>query len=99
MIANYFYNKILRLQGIKNILKLNHLYHNIFGEKNIGEIGLDFSKKPNRIKVVQETIDRKKYKSYLEIGCFHNELFDNIKCEKKVGVEPYSGGTIKKNKR
>ena len=78
------------------ILKLNYLYYNCFGEKNIGEIGLDFSKKPSRIKVVQETIDRKKYKSYLEIGCFHNELFDNIKCKKKVGVDPYCGGTLRK---
>ena len=44
----------------------------------------------------RKTINRKKYKTYLEIGCFHNELFDNIKCEKKVGVDPYSGGTIRK---
>ena len=96
MLRNYLYNKLLRLKGSRNILKLNYLYFNLFGEKNIGKIGLDFSKKPSRIKVVQETINRKKYKTYLEIGCFHNELFDNIKCEKKVGVDPYSGGTIRK---
>ena len=96
MLRNYLYNKLLRLKGSRNILKLNYLYLNFFGEKNIGKIGLDFSKKPSRIKVVQETINRKKYKTYLEIGCFHNELFDNIKCEKKVGVDPYSGGTIRK---
>ncbi len=44
---------------------------------------------------MQDTIDRKKYKSYLEIGCFDNELFDHINCEKKVGVDPYSGGTLR----
>ena len=96
MLGNYLRNKFIRLQGSKNILKLNHLYYNYFGEKNIGEIGLDFSKKPDRIKVVQETINRKKYRSYLEIGCFRDELFGNIKCEKKVGVDPYLGGTIRK---
>ena len=82
--------------GHRNILKLNDLYFNYFGEKNIGEIGLDFSKKPSRKEVIQATINRKQYKAYLEIGCFHNELFDSIKCEKKVGVDPYSGGTIRK---
>ena len=96
MLGNYLRNKLARLKGSKNILKLNYLYYNWFGEKNIGDIGFDFSKKPNRLKILQETIDRKKYKSYLEIGCFRNELFGNIKCEKKVGVDPYFGGTIRK---
>ena len=96
MLGTYFYNKILRLKGSKNILKLNYFYNNIIGEKNIGSLGLDFTNKPTRIQVLQNTIDRKKYKSYLEIGCFHNELYNNIKCEKKVGVDPYSGGTIRK---
>ena len=96
MLGNYLRNKFMRLQGSKNILKLNHLYYNYFGEKNIGEIGLDFSKKPSRKEVIQATINRKQYKAYLEIGCFHNELFDSIKCEKKVGVDPYSGGTLRK---
>jgi len=96
MLGTYLYNKILRLKGSKNVLKLNYFYNNIIGEKNIGSLGLDFTSKPTRMQVLQKTIDRKKYKSYLEIGCFHNELFDNIKCEKKVGVDPYSGGSIRK---
>ena len=96
MLKNFFYKKILRLKGSKNILKLNYLYIRLFGEKNIGEIGLDFSNKPSRLKILQETINRKKYKSYLEIGCYKNELFNKINCEKKIGVDPYSGGNIKK---
>ena len=96
MLKDYIRKKIIRLQGSQNVFKLNYLYHSFFGEKNTGKIGLDFSKKPTRIKIVQETISRKRYKSFLEIGSFHNELFDHIKCEKKVGVDPYSGGTIRK---
>ena len=64
MLRNYIYNKLLILKGRRNILKLNYLYLNLFGEKNIGKIGLDFSKKPTRIKIVQETISRKRYKSF-----------------------------------
>ena len=41
-------------------------------------------------------IDYKNYNSYLEIGTFHDELFDSIKCNLKVGVDPVSGGTIRK---
>jgi hypothetical protein len=32
----------------------------------------------------------------LEIGCFNNDLFNHINCQKKVGIDPYSGGTLRK---
>ena len=94
-IKNIIQKKILRLKGSKNILKINFFFHKYFGEKDIGEIGLNFSNKPDKKKIVQNTINRKKYKSYLEIGCFNNDLFNHINCEKKVGVDPYSGGTLR----
>ena len=87
--------KFLRFQGSKNVLKINYFYHKIFGE-DLGELGLDFSKKETRDVILQKIIDTKKYKSYLEIGCFNDDLFNKIKCEKKIGVDPYSGGTIRK---
>ena len=95
-IKNFFQKKILRLKGSKNVLKLNFFFYKHFGEKDIGEIGLNFLNKPDKNKIVQDTINRKNYKSYLEIGCFNNELFDYIICQKKIGVDPYSGGTIRK---
>tara|TARA_B100000029_G_scaffold287480_1_gene281198 strand:- start:324 stop:1043 length:720 start_codon:yes stop_codon:yes gene_type:complete len=95
LLKKYLRNKITRLKGSKNVLKINFLYHKYFGESDVGEIGLDFTNKPNRKKIIQDVINRKKYKSYLEIGCFRDELFKNIKCDKKVGVDPYSGGTIR----
>ena len=91
--SHYLQSKLTRFKSSKNILKFNYFYHKYFGEKDIGKVGLDFSKKPSRQTIVQDTIDRKNYKSYLEIGCFHNELFDFIKCEKKIGIDPVSGGT------
>ena len=95
MIIDSLRKKVLRLQGSKNILRLNFFFHKFFGE-NLGEIGLNFSDKENRQFIVQDIINRKKYKSYLEIGCFKNELFDQIICDKKIGVDPYSGGTLRK---
>ena len=95
MIIDSLRKKILRLQGSKNILRLNFFFHKFFGE-NLGEIGLDFSNKENRKFIVQDIINRKNYKSYLEIGCFKNELFDQIICDRKIGVDPYSGGTLRK---
>ena len=79
-VKNFFQKNILRLKGSKNVLKLNFFLHKHFGEKDIGEIGLNFSNKPDKNKIVQDTINRKNYKSYLEIGCFNNELFNYINC-------------------
>jgi hypothetical protein len=95
-IYTYIYRKFLRLLSSKNILKVNYLFHKFFGEKNLGNIGFDFSKKHTRQFIIQDIINKKNFKSYLEIGCFDNELFNHIKCNKKVGVDPYTGGTVRK---
>ena len=92
----YIQRKLLRFLSSKIILKLNFLFHYLFGEKDLGNIGFDFSKKPTRKFIIKDIINKKHYKSYLEIGCFDNELFNHIKCDKKVGVDPYTGGTIRK---
>jgi hypothetical protein len=90
----FLLEKINRLKNSKKFLELIFLYHKIFGEKNIGNIGFDFSQRPSRLKIVKETIKRKKFKSYLEIGCFDNQLFDCIEIN-KTGVDPFKGGNIK----
>ena len=76
----------------RNILKINYIYHKIFGDHKLGNLGLDFSDKPKRQFIVQDIINRKNFKSYLEIGCFDNELFNTVKCDKKVGVDPEKYG-------
>ena len=92
---NFFLKKYYRLLGSKKILKLFYLYHKIFGEKYLGNLDLDFSKKKGRAEIIQNIIDLKDFKSYLEIGTYKNEVFDKIKCKKKIGVDPVSGGNIR----
>ena len=93
---NFIQKKWIRLMSSSNIMKINYFYHKLFGEKDLGNIGFNFTDKPSRAKVGQDIINIKKYKSYLEIGTFKDELFNEIICEKKVGVDPFSGGTIRK---
>ena len=80
---------------MKIIFRLNRLYHYIFGEKFYKKLDFQWHKYPNRYEIIQETINRKKYKSYLEIGCDQDEIFSKIKIDKKIGVDPSSGGTIR----
>ena len=95
MIQKFIVKKLIRLVNSTKVLKLFFYYHKIFKDKNLGNIGFDFSKKKSRLMIVQEIIEKKKYEKYLEIGCFDNELFNYVKCKKKVGVDPVSGGTFR----
>jgi len=95
-IINYIKKKIIRLQNGSKVMRFNYFFHKNFGDKNLGNLGLNFTNKPNRKYIIQNIINKKKYNSYLEIGCFDDGLFNNIICDKKVGVDPVSGGTIRK---
>jgi hypothetical protein len=95
-ILNFIEKKYIRLQGSKNVLKLNYFLEKNFRDEKLGNIGFDFSNKPTRRFIVQNIINSKNFKSYLEIGTFHDDLFKHIKCNKKVGVDPVSGGTVRK---
>ena len=92
---NYLSKKIYRLFESKNVLKIMFLIQKFFKEKDIGKLNFDFTNKPDRVKIIKDIIELKNYKNYLEIGCFNNELFNQINCENKVGVDPVSGGTIR----
>ncbi len=92
---NYFSKKSNRLFASRNFLRIKFLIHKFFKEKDLGNIELNFEDKPNRIRIIQEIIKLKKYEKYLEIGCFRNELFDQVECKKKVGVDPVSGGNVR----
>ena len=48
-----------------------------------------------RIDIINYYATSIKAKNYLEIGCAYNECFDKIKIPSKIGVDPYSGGTIR----
>jgi len=80
---------------MKKIFKFNRWYHYIFGEKFYKRLDFEWHKYPSRYEIIQETINRKNYKSYLEIGCDQDELFSKITIDKKIGVDPASGGTVR----
>lgn len=61
-----------------------------------GKINFNFHNKPKRWKLINKIILKNNYKNYLEIGCFNDDCFKEINCEKKIGVDPIKGGTIRK---
>ena len=77
------------------IFKINKIYNYIFGEKFYKKITYDFDSTLTRSLIVNNIIDRKKYETYLEIGCDKNILFNSVKIKKKIGVDPVSGGNVK----
>ena len=89
-------NKIDRFFQSRKILLFKYYLHKFFKEKDIGDLGFDFTNKPSRLDIINKIIIHKNYKSYLEIGCFSNELFNSVSIDHKIGVDPVSGGNIKK---
>lgn len=49
----------------------------------------------NRTNIIQFLISKHGFKSYLEIGCDLNQTFSLIVIDKKVGVDPVRGGTLR----
>ena len=80
---------------LKYKYKIQKFFYFLYGEKFYKKKRYDWSKYPKRYEILQEIINLRKYKSYLEIGCDQNQSFSNIKIEKRVGVDPVEGGTHK----
>tara|TARA_B100000945_G_scaffold321348_1_gene335355 strand:+ start:961 stop:1638 length:678 start_codon:yes stop_codon:yes gene_type:complete len=75
--------------------QLLNAIHLIFKENFKKKIDFDWNKYPKRFQIIQKIIDKKKYNKYLEIGCFKDETFSEIKIKDKVGVDPISGGNVR----
>ena len=71
----------------------NKLYHLFFGEKFSKKLNFDFDSR-NRLDLIKFAIQKNNYKTYLELGCHRNEIFDKIVIE-KIGVDPISGGNFR----
>ena len=80
---NFIKKKYFRFFASRNLLKINFIIYKYFKEKNIGTLDLDFSDKPSRAKIVQNIIDEKNYKNYLEIGCWKPKVHEDY-----LGVHP-----------
>ena len=52
-ILNFIEKKYIRLQGSKNVLKLNYFLEKNFRDEKLGNIGFDFSNKPTRDFIIQ----------------------------------------------
>lgn len=48
-----------------------------------------------RQELLQHLVDTHGYRTYLEIGCDKNQVFNGITVESKIGVDPVRGGTIR----
>ena len=79
----------------KKIYFLNKIYYSLFKERFNKKISFDFPKNINRWDLIKRIIKEKKFNSYLEIGCDDDYSFSQIEVEKKIGVDPYSGGNYK----
>lgn len=96
LIMGLINNKIQRLLVSKKVMKFFYFFHWLSGGFKSKKINVSFHNKKDRVEIVKRVLEIKNYNSYLEIGTFKDDLFKNINCEKKIGVDPVSGGNVRK---
>ena len=67
----------------KYLYFLKRLLYYFYGEKFFKRLNYDWKQYPSRIQIIQNIINKKDYKKYLEIGCDKDENFSRIKVENK----------------
>ena len=72
------------------------IYYQVFIENFKGKLNYNFPSNYYRWDLIEYLIKKNNYSDYLEIGCDQDQLFSKIKIQNKVGVEPVSGGNIRK---
>ena len=83
-----------RLNKINKLI--NKVYYNLFIENFNKKIKYNFPLNFHRWDLIDYLIKKNNYTDYLEIGCDQNQLFSKIKIKNKVGVDPFSGGNVRK---
>ncbi len=74
---------------------IQRIFYYIYGEKFYKRLNYNWKGLPSRTDIIQKIINLKNFKSYLEIGCDNDENFSKIQINKKVGVDPLKGGTLR----
>ena len=74
---------------------LRRFFYSIFFESFNKKIKYNWESFPRRYDIINKIIIKKNYTSYLEIGCFKDETFNQINIKKKIGVDPVSGGNLR----
>ena len=69
--------------------------YSIFFENFNKTIKYNWESFPRRYDIINKIVIKRNYTSYLEIGCFKDETFNQINIKKKVGVDPASGGNLR----
>ncbi len=72
------------------------IYYLTFIENFKGKLEYNFPTNYFRWDLIKYLIDKNGYSDYLEIGCDRDQLFSKIEIKNKTGVDPVSGGTIRK---
>ncbi len=79
----------------KFIFLIKRILYYIYGEKFFKRLSYNWKNLPSRTDIIQNIIDKKKYKNYLEIGCDNDKNFSKIKIDHKIGVDPLKGGNLR----
>ena len=74
----------------------NKLYYKCFIENFKDKISFNFPKDYFRWDLIDYLIQKNKFENYLEIGCDDDQLFSKVNIKNKIGVDPVSGGNIRK---
>ena len=72
------------------------IYYKLFIENFKGKLNYNFTENFYRWDLIEYLIKKNNYKNYLEIGCDKNQLFSKVNINNKIGVDPVSGGNVKK---
>jgi hypothetical protein len=72
------------------------IYYKTFIENFKGKLEYNFPDNFYRWDLIEYLIKKNNYKNYLEIGCDQNQLFSKVIIDNKIGVDPVSGGNIRK---
>ena len=72
------------------------IYYKLFIENFKGKLNYNFTENFYRWDLIEYLIKKNNYKNYLEIGCDKNQLFSKINIDNKIGVDPFSGGNVRK---
>jgi len=75
---------------------INKIYYLLFVENFKSKLKFNFPLNYGRIELIDYLIKKNKYTDYLEIGCDKDQLFSRVDIKNKTGVDPVSGGNIRK---
>mgnify|MGYP001178711657 FL=1 len=85
------------MEKISKVKKIfNKLYYNLFVERFYKKLNYNFPLDFYRWDLIKFLNTKYNYKNYLEIGCDQDKLFQRIDIKNKFGIDPVSGGNIRK---